>query len=273
MRYVMVSVAIVLLGCVLALAGCTGGGVDEANGSRLPSGSTTTGTSAGVRYEPARGTNHVDPAQVETLLDEYRSKSDRDLGQAMNETDFNRRAAAARIRLERDGVACAPDGIDTVLTRYMSGSDPQSLDYGFYLLGELAVNDVEPERIQSIVLQYVEAHPQDRVCDQALWALGEAGTPEALEHFYRIAGDTATYGPVARERSFCCVAQCGRYSAQTRFEEVPRILEIARRAEDRQTQRWCLQALGDMVPGAGCSSIADYERWWKDQEALNAAAK
>jgi hypothetical protein len=132
---------------------------------------------------------------------------------------------------------------------------------------------VADERITDVILRFVELHPMDPLCDNALWALGEIGTDDALEQFYAIAGDTNRYGPAARERSFCCISQCGRYSGQTHFENIPRILALGKRVRDPQTQQWCILALQYMAPGVNFSSIAEWEQWWQAQQKLRGGKK
>ncbi len=223
----------------------------------------------GAPYMPKPGTNKVDQTRVATYLETYRQMSDQQLSDAMNETDYDKRAAASRIRLERAGVPITADGVDFIQSRYLS--NPGNQAYGFTLLGSLVQQGIGEEQATRIVLRFVEDHPQDAACDYALWALGETGSTEALEHFYTIAADTARYGAVARERSFCCVSQCGRYSAQTRYENIPRMIELAKRVPDAQTQNWCLMALRDMAPGVNLSSISEWESWWQKQTKLRAS--
>jgi len=219
-------------------------------------------------YKPKPGSNKIDQATADSYLEKFRSLSDQALSSQNIEEDFNQRAAAARVRLERAGIPVSSAGVDRVESRYLTGSDSQIRAYGFWLLGELALQGVADERITDVILRFVEQHPADPVCDNALWALGEVGTEEALEHFYEIAADTDRYGPAARERSFCCISQCGRYSGTTRFENIPRILELGKKVRDPQTQQWCIMALQYMAPGVGLSTIPEWEKWWKTQVNL-----
>ncbi len=219
-------------------------------------------------YKPKAGTNQIDSAVAESYLKRFRALSDQELSGENIEEDFNKRAAAARVRLERAGIPVSSAGVDRVESRYLSGGQAKARAYGFWLLGELALQGVADEQITDVILRFVEQHPTDPVCDNALWALGEIGTEDALEHFYEIAADTERYGPAARERSFCCISQCGRYSGTTRFENIPRILELGKRVRDAQTQQWCIMALQYMAPGVGLSSIPEWEKWWQVQLKL-----
>ncbi len=223
-----------------------------------------------TRYTPATGTNEIDMDKVRALLPEYRAKSEQQLNTAKDDTDFNNRAAAAYAQLERAGVPLASEGVGFVESRYLSGTSNRA--YGFVLLGDLASLDIGKYRIKQLVMDFVEDHPFSRDCDAALWALGETGDADAFAEFLRIAADTGRYGPEARERSFCCVSQCGRYSMATRFEEMPKIIEIGRRNQEAQTQRWCLQALGDMAPGVRFATLDQWQSWWEQQSKLRAAA-
>ena len=216
-------------------------------------------------YKPAPGTNQIDPAVAEGYLAKFRTMSDQELSASNIEEDFNKRAAAARVRLERAKIPVSSAGVEQVESRYVLAGDAKSRAYGFWLLGELALQGVADEEIADVILRFVEQHPTDPVCDNALWALGEIGSDDALEHFYEIAADTSRYGPAARERSFCCISQCGRYSGMTHFENIPRILELAKRVRDPQTQQWCVMALQFMAPGVALSSIPDWEKWWQVQ--------
>ena len=219
-------------------------------------------------FKPKAGSNQIDSALAGSYVEKFRALSDQELSGQNIEDDFNKRAAAARVRLERAGIPISSAGVDRVESRYLSAGDAKGRAYGFWLLGELALQGVADERITDVILRFVEQHPKDPVCDNALWALGEVGTDDALEHFYDIASDTERYGPAARERSFCCISQCGRYSGTTRFENIPRILELAKRVHDSQTQQWCLMALQYMAPGVAISSIPEWEKWWQAQLKL-----
>lgn len=223
-----------------------------------------------TKYTPAPGTSEIDMEQVRTLLPEYRAKSEQQLNTAKDETDFNKRAAAAYVQLERAGVSPAAEGVRDVESRYLSNLTNRA--YGFVLLGDLASLDIGKYRIKRIVMDFVENHPYSRDCDAALWALGETGDEEMLREFYRIAADTDRYGPAARERSFCCISQCGRYSMSTRFEEMPKIIEIGRGNKDAQTQQWCLQALREMAPGVNHATLDQWQSWWDQQSKLRAGA-
>ncbi|HEV8487410.1 MAG TPA: hypothetical protein VGV87_27935 [Blastocatellia bacterium] len=224
-------------------------------------------------YKPKAGSNQIDSAIAESYLERFRGLSDQDLSSQPNEEDFNQRAAAARVRLERAGIPVSSAGVDRVESRYLTNEDSKGRAYGFWLLGELALQGVANERITDVILRFVERHPTDPVCDNALWALGEVGSEDALEHFYEIAADTERYGPVARERSFCCISQCGRYSGATRFENIPRILDLGKKVRDPQTQQWCIMALQYMAPGVGLSSIPEWEKWWQAQVKLRGGTK
>jgi len=219
-------------------------------------------------FKPAPGTNKIDRAVAESYLGKFRTLSDQELSSPLIEEDFNKRAAAARVRLERAKIPVSSAGVDQVEARYLSGGDSKARAYGFWLLGELALQGVADEEITDVVIRFVERHPTDPVCDNALWALGEMGTDDALERFYEIAADTSRYGPAARERSFCCISQCGRYSGTTHFENIPRILELGKKVRDPQTQQWCIMALQYMAPGVGLSTIPEWEKWWKTQVNL-----
>ena len=219
-------------------------------------------------YKPKPGTNQIDPALAESYLAKFRALSDQELSAPNIEEDFNKRSAAARVRLERAKIPVSSSGVDQVKSRYLLAGDSKNRAYGFWLLGELALQGVADEEITDVILRFVEQHTTDPVCDNALWALGEIGTEDALEHFYEIAADTSRYGPAARERSFCCISQCGRYSGTTHFENIPRILELAKKVHDPQTQQWCIMALQFMAPGVGLSSIPEWEKWWQAQLKL-----
>ena len=225
-----------------------------------------------AKFEPKAGTNALDLDRVSAYVDTYEGQDDGALGRAMDEPDFDKRAAAARVILRRNGITPTEDGIRQIRSEWLSSDQSDRVNFGFWLLGCLAAQGVAPEEIQQMVLDWLEIHPQDPVADQALWALGETGRAEALGEFYRIATATEKYGPKARERSFCCVAQCGRYSGTTRFEAIPKILEIAEAKKgDAQTEGWCLQALHDMAPGVAAASIADWKDWWAAQKKLRGA--
>jgi hypothetical protein len=223
-----------------------------------------------TRYVPTPGTNEIDMDKVRALLPEYRSKSRQQLGAAQDETDFNRRAAASYVVLEQAGVPLSAEGVGVVESQYLDSLSNRA--YGFSLLGHLASLDIGKRRIQRIVMDFVERNPYSRDCDAALWALGETGDSDAFAEFLRIAADTDRYGPVARERSFCCVSQCGRYSMTTRYEEIPKIIAIGRGNPEAQTQQWCLMALNFMAPGAGCATLDQWQKWWEQQSTLRPAS-
>jgi hypothetical protein len=222
-------------------------------------------------YEPKPGTNEIDIDRVRSFLPEFRSKPEDQLNAAENDKDFDRRAAAGYIRLDRAHVPVSAEGVRTVESEYLS--EPSRRAYGFVLLGNLATLGIGTGSIKEITMDFVESNPQSPDCDFALWALGETGDDDAFNQFIRIAGDTAHYGTKARERSFCCLSDCGRYSMTKRFDEIPRVLELARQAKDAQSQNWVMLALHDMAPGAAFGTVDDCQAWWDRQSKLRAASQ
>ena len=82
--------------------------------------------------------------------------------------------------------------------------------------------------------------------------------------FFDIIHSRSRFGPAARERSFCCLSQCGRYSAKSRYLLVPKFIQIWKEATgDPETQQWCAQALRDSVQGVNNSSWQEWEQWWR----------
>src|SRR5882672_1576380 len=86
-------------------------------------------------YKPAPGTNQIDRAVAESYLGKFRALSDQELSATGIEEDFNKRAAAARVRLERAKIPVSSAGVDQVEARFLSGGDSKSRAYGFWLLG------------------------------------------------------------------------------------------------------------------------------------------
>jgi hypothetical protein len=216
-------------------------------------------------YRPEERRSAIDRARVGVLAGELSDRSSEQLWQVMNGDDYDRRAAAAQILLARNRIPATSEGIDVVRRRYLRSRKAEDVAAGFSYLGLLALQGGPASAITELVQGYVERRPQDRICDNALWALGELGTEEARDYFLRIIEQEQKYGPVARERAFCCLVQCGRYSPAQRFELIPTLIDVAERGQDPRTRAWALQGLGQCAPGVACGSLDEWKAWWAAQ--------
>jgi hypothetical protein len=189
-----------------------------------------------------------------------------ELWRVMDEDDFDRRAAAALVLLGRAEIPTTADGVDVVNRRYIRSSRPETVQTGFSYLGLLALQrDVSESAVVRVAKTYVDRHPHDVACDNAVWALGELGSEDLVPYFFEIIDNDATYGPAARERAFCCLVQCGRYTQARRLELVPRFIRVYETHRDPQTRAWTMQALAECAPGVRARSIEDWRHWWSRQ--------
>ena len=86
-----------------------------------------------------------------------------------------------------------------------------------------------------------------------------------VPYFLKIIEHDQTYGPAARERAFCSLVQCGRYSSGRRLELVPKFIRICENTRDLRTRSWAMQALGHCAPRARCRPIDEWRTWWAEQ--------
>jgi hypothetical protein len=219
-------------------------------------------SSRNQRYEPDPRSATIDRDRAGALLPGLQHKSWDQLWAMMAESDFDRRAAAAQVLLARAGIPSSSDGVDVVQERYLRSRRPDELRAGFSYLGLLATQDIAEGPIIRIVQGYVDRHPRDPVCDEALWALGELGSERMTSYFFEIIAREQDYGPEARERAFCCLVQCGRYSPALRFQMVPRFIQVYESSRDPDTRQWALQALEHCAPGVELQSIGQWKAWW-----------
>jgi hypothetical protein len=188
-----------------------------------------------------------------------------ELWQVMDGDDYDSQAAAALVLLARAKIPASAEGIAVVNRKYLKSNRPELVRTGFSYLGLLALQDVPDISIIRSVQGYVERHPQDPACDNALWALGQLGSEQMVPYFFEVAENERKYGPAARERAFCCLVQCGRYSLARRSEMVPSLIEIYEESRDPQTRVWTLQALAHCAPRAQVDSIDEWKSWWATQ--------
>ena len=208
----------------------------------------------------------IDYARVRKLASSMKGLSTDDLWQVMDEDDYDRRAAAAQVLLGQAGIPATAQGVEELNRRYIRSSRPESVQTGFSYLGLLALQQGVPESsVVRLGQTYVERHPRDPACDNAIWALGELGSDELLPYFFQIVADEQKYGPAARERAFCCLVQCGRYSQAQRLEMVPSFIRLYEQNRDSQTRAWTMQALAHCAPGVRVRSIDDWRNWWSRQ--------
>ena len=167
------------------------------------------------------------------------------LWQQLHSSEYARRAAAAAIILERCGIPAASGSIRLLRQRYLRSADPQVRRAGFSYLGVLALLEVEPDQIESLCRSYVEQHPADEATEAALWALGQLGRTSLAQYFISVAADPGRYGPQARRRALCCLANCGRYNREQRRSFLPMLQELYRNSSDEQTRAWAAKAIRD----------------------------
>ncbi len=211
----------------------------------------------------------VDAARARGLVVEMKTLSNEELWAVMDETDYDRRAAAGTLLLRRAHIPPSEQGVDAIKSRYFRSGSTEDLMTGFSYLGLLAQQGVSETTIVGQAERFVERYPRHEACDYAVWSLGELGSPELVPYFFEIAGNSQKYGPAARERAFCCLSQCGRYSPDQRLDMVPEFIELYEHSRDSQTRSWSLQALAHCAPGVRARSIADWKSWWARQDTLS----
>jgi hypothetical protein len=220
---------------------------------------------ASSEYEPQGDSITIDPSRARALVSELNGLPSGELWNAMNEPDFDRRAAAGAILLKRSGIPDSTRGVDEIKRRYFKSGRTDDLKSGFSYLGLLASQAVPADAIVHQTQRFVERYPQHEACDNAVWALGELGSDEMVPYLFQIASQPEKYGAAARERAFCCLAQCGRYSPAQRLAMVPGFIEVYQETDDAQTRAWSLQALTYCAPSARADSIRDWKNWWSRQ--------
>jgi hypothetical protein len=217
------------------------------------------------RQEPDSDSTQVRPGRARALAAQMADLSHEQLWAVMDDVDFDRRAAAGQVLLDRAGIPASAPGIDVVKERYFRSGRANDLKIGFAYIGLLALQQVPEEEIVAQAQRFVERYPRHEACDYAVWALGELGSEEMIAYFFQIIDNPQKYGPAARERAFCCLAQCGRYSPARRVRMVPDFIEVYRNAQDAQTRTWSMQALTQCAPTAHARSIDDWTHWWSRQ--------
>ncbi len=232
---------------------------------RLASSNVTAIASDEPSSRPEEQPVTIDYARVKRLAGTMRTMSTDELWQAMGDSDYDRRAAAGQLLLAQAGIPISGEGIEAVRRRYLTSPHVEDRMTGFSYLGLLAVQRVPQGSIVRLAQGYVERNPRDGACDNALWALGEVGSEDLVPYFFEVAANPVKYGPVARERAFCCLVQCGRYSAAQRFDMIGDFIDVYDQTRDPQTRQWAIQALGHCAPGVQARSIQDWKRWWGEQ--------
>lgn len=208
--------------------------------------------------EPIR----IHPRRARDLAGPMANMSRDQLWAVMEDSDFDRRAAAGKTLLARADIPPTSDGIQIIKDRYFRSGQTDDLKTGFAYLGLLATQGVE---ITKQSQRFIERYPKHEACDYAVWSLGETGSEQLVPYFFQIVRNPEKYGPVARERAFCCLAQCGRYSPRQRMRMVPELIDVYENASDKQTRSWAIQALAHCAPGTQARSIDDWKKWWSRQ--------
>jgi hypothetical protein len=227
--------------------------------------STATEHSETTSRRPPGDSVRSNPSRVRALTAQLASLSNEQLWGVMDDSDFDRRAAAARVLLDRAEIPASTQGVQVIKDRYFRSGRSDDLKLGFSYIGLLANQRIPEEAIVTQAQRFVERYPRHEACDYAVWALGEMGSEEMVPYFFQIIQDSNKYGPAARERAFCCLSQCGRYSPAQRVRMVPDFIDVYKHAGDAQTRKWSLQALALCAPSVQARSIDDWSRWWSRQ--------
>src|SRR5262245_8093927 len=215
--------------------------------------------------QAADDSTRIHPKRARELATQMSDMSQDELWAVMDDSDFDRRAAAGRILLSRAEIPASTQGIQAVKDRYFRSGQTNDLKTGFGYIGLLATQRVPEDEITTQAQRFVERYPRHEACDYAVWALGELGSEDLVPYFFQIVRDTKKYGPAARERAFCCLAQCGRYSPAQRMHMVPDLIDVYENARDGQSRTWSMQALAHCAPTTHARSIDDWKKWWSRQ--------
>jgi len=224
--------------------------------------SANEGSDRSEAREPQEQSTEINATRARALVSELKGLSSDELWSVMDDSDFDRRAAAGAILLRRANIPTSTQGVDEIKRRYFKSGRDEDLQTGFSYLGLLACQGVSEESIVLQARRFVERYPQHEACDNAIWALGETGSEELVPYFFQIVGSPRKYGPPARERAFCCLVQCGRYSAARRLAMVPDFIRVCEETRDSQTRSWSMQALAHCAPGVRAESIDEWKNWW-----------
>jgi len=215
--------------------------------------------------QPTGDSVQIHSRRASDLATQMADMSRDNLWAVMDDSDFDRRAAAGKVLLNRAEIPPSTQGIQVIKDRYFRSERTNDLKTGFSYLGLLATQGVPDDQIIVQAQGFVERYPRHEACDYAVWSLGELGSEELVPYFFQIVRDPKKYGPPARERAFCCLAQCGRYSPAQRVRMVPGLIEVYENARDRQTRTWSMQALAHCAPTTQARSIDDWKKWWSRQ--------
>jgi len=201
---------------------------------------------------------------INKLVDEWHGKLRRsqkweDLQDtALYSNDLRVRAAAIEINLAVNNLAKTGETADRIIGS--AESNPSNRPWAAWELGMLANRGIEPERIHSLLANYIH-DPEQQTRFWAVEGLAHLGTDETIKDFLDVFRSDASME--VRERAGCSLAKSGMLTREQRMKAVPGLIDLGDDDSLNETTRnWVYQALREITNEPLPNSSAARRSWY-----------
>jgi len=201
---------------------------------------------------------------IDKLVDDWHGKLRRtqkweDLQDtALYSNDLRVRAAAIEINLAVNNLAKTDETADRIMRT--AESNPGNRPWAAWELGMLANRGVEPERIHSLLVNYIH-DPDQQTRFWAVEGLAHLGTDETIKDFLDVFRSDASME--VRERAGCSLAKSGMLTREQRMKAVPGLIDLGDDDSLNETTRnWVYQALREITNEPLPNSSSAWRSWY-----------
>jgi len=177
---------------------------------------------------------------------------------ALYSNDLRVRAAAIEINLAVNNLAKTDETADRIMRS--AESNPGNRPWAAWELGMLANRGVEPERIHSLLVNYIH-DPEQQTRFWAVEGLAHIGTDETIKDFLDVFRDDVSME--VRERAGCSLAKSGMLTREQRMKAVPGLIDLGDDSSlNETTHNWVYQALREITNEPLPNSSAAWRSWY-----------
>jgi hypothetical protein len=177
---------------------------------------------------------------------------------ALYANDLRVRAAAIEINLAVNNLAKTDETADRIMRS--AESNPGNRPWAAWELGMLANRGVAPERIHSLLVNYIH-DPEQQTRFWAVEGLAHIGTDETIKDFLDVFRSDVSME--VRERAGCSLAKSGMLTREQRMKAVPGLIDLGDDTSLNDTTRnWVYQALREITNEPLANSSAAWRSWY-----------
>jgi hypothetical protein len=177
---------------------------------------------------------------------------------ALYSNDLRVRAAAIEVNLAVNNLAKTDETADRIMRS--AESNPGNRPWAAWELGMLANRGVEPERIHSLLVNYIH-DPEQQTRFWAVEGLAHLGTDETIKDFLDVFRSDVSME--VRERAGCSLAKSGMLTREQRMKAVPGLIDLGDdNSLNDTTRNWVYQALREITNEPLPNSSAAWRSWY-----------